>query len=137
MFEKLLAFITGKNISPDERDLHPHLFKPKNTTGSIVFLGLMKVGAIMLVSWFLVERFSLYSYSWIVLLALWVLAIYPAFLDFQKFKLASKIIEENSLCAKCKFFDETGLLCTIFDEHVSATHTPCGGVEWEAKSNLN
>jgi hypothetical protein len=130
--------------SLDERELYPHLFPnykpdpiPEVTVGSIITWFLIKLGLLILILWFLFERFRLQEYWLVGLGVIWLVVVYPAFMQYQRFKAQTRILEANTLCAKCRHFDETGHFCTLLDEHVSLTYTPCGGESWEAKPRFS
>ncbi len=129
--------------SLDERELYPHLFPnykpepiPEITVGSIITWFLIKFGILMLVMWFLFERYHLQEYWMVGLAVIWLVVVYPAFMQYQRFKAQTRMLEANTLCAKCRHFDETGHFCKLLDEHVSLTYTPCGGESWEAKQHF-
>jgi hypothetical protein len=106
---------------------------PEITVGSILTWGLIKTAALVLLTWFVTERFRLYEY-WLVGLGMfWFVVAYPAFLQYQRFKEQTQRLEKNSLCATCCHFDETGHFCRLMDEHVSETYIPCEGLSWEGK----
>ena len=90
----------------------------------------------MLIMWFIFERYKLHEYWHVGLGVIWLLVVYPAFAQYQRFKAETRILEANTLCAKCRHFDETGHFCKLLDEHVSLTYTPCGGESWEAKQQF-
>jgi hypothetical protein len=135
---------TQSGRSLDERELYPHLFPnykpepiPEITVGSIITWFLIKLGLLILVLWFLFERFRLQEYWLVGLGVIWLLVVYPAFMQYQRFKVQTRILQANTLCAKCRHFDETGHFCKLLDEHVSLTYTPCGGESWEANQRFN
>jgi hypothetical protein len=122
--------------APDERDIAPQMFPvrpPRITMGSIVLYTLIKTGVMILGSWFAVEYFRLPEYWYLALFAVWLFAVYPAFLQYQKFQEDAEKIKKDSLCASCKHYDSTGIICTIYDEHVTPHHIPCEGNDWESK----
>jgi hypothetical protein len=129
--------------SLDERELYPHLFPnykpeatPEITVGSILTWILLKLAVLMPLMWYLFERFRLHEYWLVGLGTIWLIVVYPAFMQYQRFKAQTKVLEANTLCAKCRHFDETGHFCKLLDEHVSLTYTPCGGESWEAKQTF-
>ena len=119
--------------APDERKIAPQIFKPRVTIGSIVLYALIKITLMMLGGWFIIEFYSMQQYWWILLLSIILLALLPAYQQYEIYQEQSKIIQKNSLCATCRHYDDSGIVCTIMDEHVSAHYTPCGGAGWEAK----
>jgi hypothetical protein len=147
MFDKLFDQL-GSRIRtarlPDERKLYPHLFnhsaEPELTVGTIVFRALVKTTMIVLLSWFAMEQFAyelqhtLFIPPALAALSLiYFVAVLPAYHQYQRFYRDSKRLVGDTLCAKCRHFDSTGIICTLYDEHISRTYTPCGGDAWEAK----
>ena len=106
---------------------------PEITVGSILTWGLIKTAVLVLLTWFVIERFRLYEYWLVGLGVFWFVVAYPAFLQYQRFKAQTQHLEKNSLCATCCHFDETGHFCRLMDEHVSETYIPCEGLSWEGK----
>lgn len=135
MIKHIQKLFGSGNNAPDERVLAPQVFKPKVTIGSIVLYALLKTSVLMLGGWFVVEYYNMYQYWWILLLGIFLLGILPAYQQYEVYKEQSTIIEQNSLCATCRYYDDSGIICTMMDEHVSAQHTPCGGAGWEAKGH--
>jgi hypothetical protein len=138
MFATLLDRL-GLRRKPDERTMYPHLFDsrpaPEVTVGTIVFRALVKLLILMLVSWFVLETYKL-QYYWFVPLALvYFLVVLPAYNQYQHFHAQSKRDVSDTICSKCKHFDGTGVLCTLYDEHVSKHYIPCDGDSWEAKTS--
>lgn len=125
-------FNTGGN-APDERKIAPQVFKPKITIGSIVLFALLKITALMLGGWLLIEYTEMQQYWWILILSIVLFALMPAYQQYELYREQSKTIAKNSLCASCRHYDDSGIICTIMDEHVSVQHTPCGGAGWEAR----
>jgi hypothetical protein len=126
--------------APDERSLYPHLFAgtrrvPDVTVGTIVFRALVKLLILMLITWFVLETYKL-QYYWLVPLALvYFIVVLPAYHQYQRFYAESKEATSDLICSKCKHFDSTGVLCTLYDEHVSKKHIPCDGDAWEARTS--
>jgi hypothetical protein len=109
---------------------------PEVTVGSILLWGLLKMAVLVPVMWFAFEQYNLYQYWLVGLGVMWLVVVYPAFMQYQRFKTQTHVLETNTLCAKCRHFDKTGHFCTLLDEHVSETYTPCGGESWEAPSSF-
>lgn len=135
MIKYIQKYFSSSGNAPDERMIAPQAFKPKVTIGSIVLYALLKTTALMLSGWFVVEYYNMYQYWWMLLLGIFLLAILPAYQQYEVYREQSTVIEQNSLCATCRYYDDSGILCTMMDEHVSAQHTPCGGAGWEAKGH--
>ncbi|TAE28199.1 MAG: hypothetical protein EAZ92_08435 [Candidatus Kapaibacterium sp.] len=106
---------------------------PEITVGSILLWGLIKTAVLVALTWFVVERYRLYEYWYAGLGVFWLLVAYPAYLQYQRFKSQTEHLEQNSLCATCRYFDATGHFCRVMDEHVSESYIPCEGLRWEGK----
>ena len=108
--------------------------QPRVTTGSIVWGILLRTLIIVILSFILFQVYDWYRYWWLSVFAIWLLAAYPAYRQYKKFNDRMDLLEEEILCGSCKYFNKTGQLCMLFDEHVSKNHTPCEGNNWEPKS---
>lgn len=133
MFRNVQDYFNPDGDAPDERKIAPQVFKPRVTIGSIVLYALLKITALMLGGWFIIDYYKMHQYWWLLLASMLVLAILPAYQQYEVYREQSKIIEKNSLCATCRHYDDSGMVCTIMDEHVSVHFTPCGGAGWEGK----
>jgi hypothetical protein len=131
---------------PDERHLYPHIFEreervnpqdssaPEVTVGSIVLWALLKMAVLVFATWYVIEQYRLHYYWLVALAAIVGIVVIPAYRQYERFTTQTRLRSGGLLCSKCKHFDETGVLCTLYDEHVSKSHIPCGGDSWEAKS---
>lgn len=137
MIEDFFKSDDSKGEAPDEKQKQPHLFKfainPKITMGSIVLFAILKTAIVLLLSWFLLERYRMMDYWWISLLAIFIIAIYPALRQYKKFSEESEVVEKESLCATCKHFNSLGIICNLYDEHIAGDYVPCEGLEWQPK----
>ena len=107
---------------------------PRTTVGSIVLWALMKIIVLMFIAWFASERYHLQQYWWLALFLVYLLVIFPAYQQYQRFHENTRQVSQETLCAKCKHFDGTGVICILLDEHVTVSYIPCGGERWEAKN---
>ncbi|MFP4368117.1 MAG: hypothetical protein ACLFR2_00900 [Candidatus Kapaibacterium sp.] len=114
-------------------DEDSHSTSPGITTGAIVWGVLFRSAIIIIGSLFLFEAMELYNYWWISLFALWFLAVYPGWQQYNKFSQRMEEFTETTLCGSCRNFDPSSQLCTKYDEHVSAEYVPCEGMDWEPK----
>lgn len=108
--------------------------KPKVTYGSIVWGVIMRSAILVFLSLIIVNYFALYSYWWFTLFLIWFLAIYPGWTQYQAFSKRIEEFSESTLCGSCKYFEKSGQLCSLYDEHVSKEHIPCDGDNWQPKS---
>ena len=107
--------------------------KPLVTTGSIVWGVILRSAIIMIISLFFVNNFRGSELWYIMLFAVWFFAAYPGYKQYKQFNSRMKIFQESTLCGTCKFFEPSGQLCIMYDEHVSSNHIPCDGQNWEPK----
>lgn len=103
----------------------------KITRGSIIWWTFIRVILVVLIMW-LVESKIEYSQWWSITVgAIFVVGIYPAHLQYQKFNQLSEKIVDDILCTSCRYFDPDQLLCKKLDTHVTQTYIPCYGEGWE------
>ena len=107
---------------------------PSNTTGSILFAAMVRFVFVVVVGLISFEYFKLYDYWMVAVIALFGFVLYPAYRQYVLFYGRMETIEQSTLCGSCRHFDISGQLCKIYDEHVSLTHIPCEGEEWEPVS---
>lgn len=130
MLEKILDLFMFREGTEEELD---GTRTPIITTGSIVWGILLRTALIIFITFLFYEQLNIRKYWWISLFILWFVAIYPGWRQFNIFKKRSEKLKEETLCGSCKYFDETGQLCRIYDEHISREYIPCGGQSWEPR----
>jgi hypothetical protein len=108
--------------------------QPVITTGSIVLGALMRLTIVVLLSWWAMDIWRLQDYWSLFLLAIITLVMYPAYRQYTHFNDRITVLQESTLCGSCRHFDSTGQLCKLYDQHISTTHIPCEGQEWEPRS---
>jgi hypothetical protein len=105
--------------------------QPSNTTGSILFGAMIRFVLVVIVGLISMEYFGLYDYWMVFVLLLFGFVFFPAYRQYVLFYGRMEKLEQTTLCGSCKHFDISGQLCKIYDEHVSLTHIPCEGEDWE------
>ncbi len=106
-----------------------------HTLGSIIWMALLRLAVTLFVAWYLKDHFNVYSEWWLVTgLAIYGIAIYPAQIQYEYFKLNNRRLIEETLCSSCRYYRPENLHCTLLDEHVSEHYLPCEGEEWEPKA---
>ncbi len=108
--------------------------KPQVTTGSIILGLILRSLIIIILSVILFQYTATYKYWWIALLALWLIAVYPAYRQYQSYNRRIEEFQEATLCGTCRHFEPTSQLCRLYDLHVSSNYIPCEGESWEPKS---
>ncbi len=107
---------------------------PIVTVGSIVWGVILRASIIVVLSFIFIQFFRFTGYWWLALFVFWFAAVYPGWKQYQKFNDKIQDIEESTLCGKCRYFEPTGQLCKIYDEHITKNYIPCDGLDWEPKS---
>lgn len=107
--------------------------QPIITVGSVVWGVILRSAIIIALGFLLIQRSEFREYWWFFLFFFWFVAIYPGWRQYSKYQTRIKKLEENTLCGSCKHFEQTSILCKIYDEHVSKEYIPCDGLNWEPK----
>jgi hypothetical protein len=104
------------------------------TMGEIVFWTLIRISLSIPFVWIL-KNYLDYSIWWITaIFILYGIVIHPAILRYRKFEDKNKNIFESSLCASCRHFEKSAVLCIKHDKHPTQNYLPCEGLDWEPKS---
>lgn len=77
---------------------------------------------------------SLYNgrYNWAILvIAIYLVIIHPIIVQYKNFKEKNKEVVEDSLCSRCRHFDETAVLCMKYDQHPTKDYIPCNTFDFE------
>lgn len=107
---------------------------PYYTTGSILAAALMRLTIIGAVAWGFNAKYAGSGWWWTaVMFATWGIGVYPAYLQYRKFNEAVSVLERDTLCGSCRYFNPSNQLCTILDVHVTSAEPPCEGEAWEPK----
>jgi glucan phosphoethanolaminetransferase (alkaline phosphatase superfamily) len=101
--------------------------------GGIVYWGLLRTAAMIILLWLSYDYFQ-EKFFWIFAsIAVYLIIIQPIVSQYNEFTRKNKNVIKNSLCSKCKHFNETAVLCMKYDEHPNEDYTPCDGIDWEVK----
>lgn len=101
--------------------------------GDIVYKSLLRLGLALIVLWFTKDYFS-EKFFWIIsILAIYLFVVYPMIMAYKRFIEDNRNIVTNTLCASCKQFDKTAILCLKYDKHPNEDFIPCEGKDWEPK----
>ena len=99
--------------------------------GRIVYWGLIRTIISILVLWISYDYFN-YKYWWIIAsIGFYIVVIQPIIVQYKSFNTLNKTVINDSLCSKCKHFDETAVLCMKYDKHPTEDFIPCEGADWE------
>ncbi|MBE0643300.1 MAG: hypothetical protein IH600_04410 [Bacteroidetes bacterium] len=108
----------------------------RNTIGSIVSWALFRAAIVIGLALLLIEYVRWIDYStWVALTLIMIYAavIHPMQVQYRIYQDETKNVIDGTLCASCRYFEPTGVLCSKLDEHVSEDVIPCGGELWEPK----
>jgi hypothetical protein len=130
MFEKIIDLLMFRQSS--EEDSHTN--DPKVNAGSIIWGILLRSFILVILITLLLESLKMREYWWMMLFAVWFIAVYPGWLQWSKFHERMKKFQEQTLCGSCINFESSSQLCKVLDEHVSVEYIPCEGLRWEPKS---
>jgi hypothetical protein len=115
----------------------PHAPRYRYTVGSIVAWALFRAAAVVIGSLLLYEYFRWVDYPmwWMITIMLfYAIVIHPIQVQYRIFREETRAVMSGTLCASCKYFEPTGVVCSKLDEHVSETYIPCEGQLWEPRS---
>jgi hypothetical protein len=108
----------------------------RNTIGSIVSWAIFRTALVMFIAMFVYEYVHRIDYVvwWsITLISLYAFVVHPIQIQYELYKKETKTVVTGTLCASCRHFEPTGVLCSILDEHVTENYVPCEGLSWEPK----
>lgn len=101
--------------------------------GDIVYKSLLRLGLVLIVLWFTKDYFD-EKFFWIIsILTIYLFVVYPMIMAYRRFIEDNRNIVTNTLCATCKQFDKTAILCLKYDKHPNENFIPCDGRDWEPK----
>ena len=117
-------------------DTDNYLTPPQITSGAILWGILLRSAVIIIITIMLVLAFNKRDLAWFGVFIFWIVVAYPAYRQYVTFNNRLNILEEETLCGKCKHFVKESQLCSVLDEHISKDNIPCDGNMWEANMNL-
>lgn len=132
MFEKFLDIFMFRIGTEEEADGSA---TPIITPGSITWGILMRTAIMVVIAAVVLLYWDGSKVSFAFLIIIWIVAIYPGFQQFQVYDKRLDKITEETMCGSCRYFDETGQLCRIYDEHITKQYIPCDGQNWELKDD--
>lgn len=99
--------------------------------GRIIFWGLIRIAFLIPVLWVATDWLD-YKFWWIVAaMSVYGVIFHPAIIQYKIFHEENKNVLEDTICAQCKHFDKSAVLCIKYDEHPTENYVPCDGVDWE------
>jgi hypothetical protein len=101
--------------------------------GSIAFWTLIRTAVLIPVLWYYASNFES-RYNWAVLvISVYLVIIHPIIIQYKNFSEKNKTVIEDSLCSRCKHFDESAVLCMKYDKHPTENYIPCETRAFEPK----
>ena len=99
--------------------------------GEVVFWTIVRIVIIIPLVW-IARGYLDYNFWWMAsLMAVYGVVIHPALIHYKMFKEKNKEVIESTLCSSCKHFDESAVLCMLYDKHPTKDYLPCEGTDWE------
>ena len=111
----------------------------RNTIGSIVSWAIFRTAIVIVVSLLLYEYVHWVDYTlwWgVTAISIYAVVLHPMQIQYRIYKEETSRVVRGTLCSSCRYFEETGVLCSKLDEHVSEEYVPCGGELWEPRGAL-
>ncbi len=100
--------------------------------GAIIYWAILRFAIVLVSTWLLYSYVPNYGEWWMLFfIATGVVVIYPAQIAYRQHLRTMKRAHRNALCATCRHFIESEVLCSVTDEHVTQYYTPCEGQAWE------
>lgn len=99
--------------------------------GEIVYWTILRTALVIAAVWFLKSQIDEQLWYIITVALSYAVIIHPAIAGFRKFEQKNKSISESTICANCKHFDASAVLCMKHDKHPTENYIPCDGIHWE------
>lgn len=99
--------------------------------GGIIYWGLVRTAIMIILLWISYGYFDKQFFWIIASIAIYLIIIHPIVAQYKAFVAKNKEVINNSLCSKCKHFNDTAVLCMKYDQHPTDEFTPCDGIDWE------
>jgi glucan phosphoethanolaminetransferase (alkaline phosphatase superfamily) len=101
--------------------------------GEIVFWTLIRISILIPIVWISQNYLDFKFWGIVSITAIYLVVIHPVIISYKKFEEKNKEVNENSLCATCRHYDKSAVLCMKYDKHPSMNFVPCDGNDWEPK----
>ena len=101
--------------------------------GDIIFWIIIRTAISIAAIWVLKSRIDEQLWWLITIAIIYGLIIYPVIVGLKKFNIKNKNILASTICASCKHFNSSALLCMKHDKHPEENYIPCEGIHWEPK----
>jgi len=117
-------------------EIDNYLSPPTVTSGSILWGILFRSAILIIITTILVLGLNNREFAWFGVFLFWLGVAYPAYRQYTTFIKRLTVLEEETLCGKCKYFVKESQLCSVLDEHISKDNIPCDGEMWEANPDF-
>jgi hypothetical protein len=101
--------------------------------GEIIYWTIIRTAITIAVVWVLKSQVDEQLWYIITVALTYGFVIHPALVRYRKFEQNNKNVTDSSICANCKHFDISAVLCMKHDKHPSENYVPCDGIHWEPK----
>lgn len=101
--------------------------------GDIIYWAILRSALTIAFVWVLKSYIDLQLWYIITIALAYGFVIHPAVMKYRKFEQKHKDVISSTICASCKHFDPSALLCMKHDKHPAEDYIPCEGVHWEQK----
>lgn len=104
--------------------------------GGIVFWTIIRTVILIPAIW-IMQGFMDYQLWWTSsILLIYGVILHPAIVQYRLFLEKNDRVMNDSMCATCKHFDKSAVICLKYDEHPTMKYLPCEGMDWEPISQL-
>lgn len=99
--------------------------------GRIIYWTLIRLAILIPALWISADWMD-YKFWWsIAIIVFYLFIIHPVYIQYKKFVDTNKEVITDTICGQCKHFDESAVLCMLYDKHPTVDDIPCDGVDWE------
>jgi hypothetical protein len=99
--------------------------------GEIVYWTILRTAVTIAIVWVLKTEIDEQLWYIITIALTYGLVIHPAVGGYRKFEQKNKNVIDSTICASCKHYDSSAVLCIKHDKHPSENYIPCDGIHWE------
>jgi hypothetical protein len=101
--------------------------------GDIVFWTIIRTAITIAVVWILKSHIDEQLWYLVTVAIVYGIIIHPTVMGLRKFDFKNKSVLDSTICASCKHFDPSAVLCMKHDKHPTVDFIPCDGIHWEQK----
>jgi len=101
--------------------------------GDIIYWTILRTAITIAFVWVLKSYIDEQLWYIITIALAYGFVVHPAIISYRKFELKYKDVTDSTICANCKHFDSSAVLCMKYDKHPTENYIPCEGIHWEPK----